>query len=64
MLNNWKTISESGHPYYRAAIQTWTVKDPLKREIAKKNSLNWIEFWNMYQFEKWFEKIDKLKEEI
>lgn len=56
-LNRWKNISEVGHLYYNNAIQTWTVKDPVKRKIAKKNKLNWIEFWSIEQFEKWFNTI-------
>ena len=39
------------------AIQTWTIKDVLKRETAKKNNLNWIEFFNMNEFMEWYEKI-------
>lgn len=29
--------------YYDIAIDTWTVRDPLKRKTAKENNLNWIE---------------------
>lgn len=29
--------------YYNVAIETWTVRDPLKRKTAKENNLNWIE---------------------
>ena len=39
---------------YKRAIKTWTIKDPLKRETAKKNNLNWIEFFNIKQFMKWY----------
>ena len=39
---------------YKRAIKIWTIEDPLKREIAKKNNLNWIEFFNMNQFLDWF----------
>lgn len=41
---------------YGIAIKVWTVRDPLKRQIAKENNLNWIEFFNMKQFMDWFEK--------
>lgn len=42
---------------YLNAIQTWTIRDPLKRETAKKNNLNWIEFFNMEQFMEWFNQL-------
>lgn len=33
--------------FYLNAIQTWTVRDPLKRKIAKQNKLCLIEFWTL-----------------
>lgn len=39
---------------YRDYINTWTRRDPLKRETAKKNNLNWIEFFTMEQFFAWY----------
>ena len=36
-----------GTSYYLNAIQTWTVRDPHKREVAKKNSISLIEFWSL-----------------
>lgn len=39
---------------YFDAIQTWTVRDPLKRQTAKNNNLNWIEFFTIEEFTKWF----------
>ena len=41
---------------YLRYIETWTKEDPLKRETARKNKLNWIEFFNMNQFMDWFNK--------
>ena len=40
---------------YLDFINVWTVSDPLKRTVAKNNNLNWIEFFNMKQFLKWFD---------
>ena len=40
--------------FYENAIYTWTVRDVQKREIAKKNNLNWIEFFNMDEFLEWY----------
>ena len=41
---------------YLTYINTWTQRDPLKRTVANKNKLNWIEFFNMEQFMEWFNK--------
>ena len=43
-------------PFYNKLIEVWTVRDPLKRKIAKENNLNWIEFFTMEEFMTWFEK--------
>ena len=32
--------------YYKNAINTWTIRDVKKREIAKQNNLNYLEFFN------------------
>lgn len=39
---------------YLKCLHTWTVEDPLKRETAKKNNLNWLEFFNLNQFMEWY----------
>lgn len=52
--NNFKQIRKN---YYLNAIQVWTIRDPLKRQIAKENSLNWIEFFSMDQFMEWYNQI-------
>lgn len=57
ILNEWKKRLQNGHKHYSEAIYTWTVRDPKKREIAKKNNLNWLEFFNLKQFMKWYNTI-------
>lgn len=42
--------------FYKNAIEIWTKKDPLKRKIAKKNNLNWIEFFTFEDFLEWYNK--------
>lgn len=49
-LKLWKNKNTK---YYNIAIKTWTVMDPLKRETARKNGLNWIEFFTISDFEEW-----------
>ena len=41
---------------YKRAIKTWTVKDVEKRNIAKKNKLNYLEFFNIDEFMEWYNK--------
>ena len=43
--------------YYLNAIYVWTKLDPKKHRVAKENNLNWIEFFNIEEFNRWFESI-------
>lgn len=52
LLSIWKT---SNTQYYINAIDTWTLRDVHKRNIAKENNLNWIEFWNINELKNWIE---------
>lgn len=47
----WKSKNKRS---YNDAINVWTVRDPLKRETARKNNLNWIEFFTMDEFMEWY----------
>ena len=38
---------------YDNRIFTWSVLDVKKRNIAKNNNLNFIEFWNISEFNDW-----------
>ena len=42
---------------YLNYIETWTIRDVKKRETAKKNKLNWIEFFNMKEFMEWYNRL-------
>lgn len=55
VLEIWNSKKEK-HKKYADAIKTWTIKDPLKRETAQKNNLNWIEFFTMDDFMLWYNK--------
>ena len=63
ILNKW--IKESNmKPQYKRAIYTWTVRDPLKRQIAKDNHLKWIEVFSDKSsdvIEKFINIISKIK---
>lgn len=41
---------------YEQSIYIWTESDVLKRATAKNNGLNYLEFFNMKQFDEWFNK--------
>jgi hypothetical protein len=49
LLEQWKSKNTK---FYDIAINTWTVRDVLKRETAKKNNLNYIEVFS--------NKLDKI----
>ena len=42
---------------YKIAIEVWTIRDLLKRETARKNNLNWLEFFTIDEFMKWYDLI-------
>lgn len=52
-LELWKERARTSK-YYQNAIEVWTKRDPIKRETAKKNNLNWIEFFTVDEFNNWF----------
>lgn len=51
IVEKWKNKNKNS---YNDAITVWTIRDPLKRETARKNNLNWIEFFNMNEFMEWY----------
>jgi hypothetical protein len=50
-INKWKSKNTK---FYNNAIETWTVRDVLKRNTAKQNNLNYLEFFYFKDFENWF----------
>lgn len=54
-LNDINTLKIWESKNYQNGIYTWTIKDIEKRNIAKKNNLNYKEIWTvneMYEFVK------------
>lgn len=43
--------------FYQNALNVWTVRDVIKRQIAEDNNLNWIEFFSLEEFMKWYKQI-------
>ena len=56
ILQQWKSKNTQ---YYRNAINIWTNLDVRKRNIAKKNNLNFIEFWNLNELKEWLNKKEE-----
>lgn len=52
-LNLIKVWEEKGTKFYKGAIDNWTRRDVLKRETAKANNLNFLEFWNLDEVKTW-----------
>lgn len=50
ILKIWQEKAKS-KKYYENAIYTWTDLDVRKREIARQNNLNWLEFFTIQEFE-------------
>ena len=44
ILEVWKAKNTK---YYKNAINTWTISDVKKRNIAKQNNIKYIEFWHI-----------------
>lgn len=38
---------------YSTAITVWTIQDPIKRETAEKNNLNYVVLWNLEEIERY-----------
>lgn len=53
-LKYWEL--KSNNKQYKKAINDWTIRDNLKRETAQKNGINFLEFFNIKQFMKWYNK--------
>jgi len=53
-------LRESFSSFNKKRIEVWTIKDPLKRQIAKDNGLNWIEFFTMKEFMEWYNNFGEI----
>jgi len=54
ILEVWKS---KNNKFYNNAINTWTIRDTEKYNIAKKNNLNYLLFYNINEFKKWIYEI-------
>ena len=51
-----KRHNEGKLSQYDNIIKTWTIRDVNKRNIAKQNKLNYIEFWNLDEVKLWLQQ--------
>ena len=56
--NNSKRKLEGKRSQYDNIIYVWTDLDIRKREIAKQNNLNWIEFFTIKELKEWLNNLD------
>lgn len=61
ILRKWQSKANNGHVQYLNAINVWTQKDILKRDIAQKNNLNYVVLWSREEIDFY---INYLKEII
>lgn len=57
-LEKWKDRS-NGKDLYSCAVNVWTVLDPLKRETAIQNNLNYVVLWNLEEIERYKDELLK-----
>ena len=57
-LNLWKKRSKE-KDYYISAIDVWTNRDIMKREIAEKHGLNYLEFFSFSELKNYFYALNK-----
>lgn len=50
----WLESKSKPGNYYERALKQWTITDPIKREIAKNNGLRLIEWFNLDEFNNWY----------
>lgn len=55
-LERWQVKAKDSE-FYKNAIETWTTRDVTKRQTAKNNKLNWIEFFGVKEFMEWYNNI-------
>lgn len=58
-----KWLESQPGDYYERALKQWTITDPIKREVAKANGLKFIEWFNLDEFNTWYENPELTYEE-
>ena len=58
VLDSWKEKSETS-PYYKNAIETWTVRDVTKNLFAEDNHLNYKSFYSFEEFKNFISTLEQ-----
>lgn len=59
LINLNKNHKTPNNNLYNSKIITWTQEDIKKRNIAKQNKINYIEFYNIDECKKWINEYDE-----
>ena len=59
LKNDFIEKIKNGKLYYQCVINTWCDVDIKKRNKAKENNLNYIEFWNINEVDIWLKNYEK-----
>ena len=54
----WLKDKAKDNEFYQRCLDQWTKKDPEKFQTAKDNGLNFFIFYNLREFDKWYENPD------
>lgn len=52
-IKYYNKIKSKNTKYYNNVLYNWTIRDVKKRNTAKENNLNYIEFWNIEELKDW-----------
>lgn len=47
-------LKNKKNDFYKRILKQWTITDPIKREVTEKNNIKFIEWFNLDEFERWF----------
>ena len=62
-LADVRWLKSKDSDFYDKVLYTWTVLDPLKRDVAKNIGMNYVEIFNLEEFNKWYNNPDLTYEE-
>lgn len=51
----WLKNKAKDSEFYEKMYHTWTIVDPIKRDVAKENGFRFIEWFNLDEFDRWYE---------
>lgn len=60
---NWLKSKASPDSFYEKVLHTWTVVDPIKREVAEQQGFKFVEWFNLDEFNTWYENPNLTYEE-